>query len=293
MYVRMSGLKQKLYILSLAVTIISIFILIGAYGADYYLSEITERFDHPKHELFKPSGLIGHGIGILGSLMMLIGVFAYMARKRLRSLSRLGVLKHWLEFHIFLCTLGPILVLYHTSFKFGGLVAISFWSMVAVVLSGIVGRFIYLQIPRTIQGRVYSLNELAIQKANIHNKIQKQFKLDDAFMRFLNQPSFTEEELHRETFFRRIIYRVTIERRQVKTLKTELKKRNIDKKDQGKIRKLLHAEIVLVRRIAWLSTMQKYMQYWHVLHLPFALTMLVIMIVHIAVAVLFGYTWLF
>ena len=67
---------------------------------------------------------------------MLIGVGFYMARKRFRSLGRVGLLKHWLEFHIFLCSLGPVLVLYHTTFKFGGLVALSFWSMVAVFLSG-------------------------------------------------------------------------------------------------------------------------------------------------------------
>ena len=48
--------------------------------------------------------------------------------------------KHWLEFHIFLCTVGPLLVLYHTAFKFGGIVSVSFWSMVLVVLSGVAGK---------------------------------------------------------------------------------------------------------------------------------------------------------
>jgi hypothetical protein len=108
----------------------------------------------------KPSGVLGHGFGIIGSLMIVIGVVTYMTRKRYRFLSRLGILKHWLEFHIFLCTLGPVLVLFHTAYKFGGLVAISFWSMVAVFLSGIAGRFIYLQIPRTIEGQELSLNDM-------------------------------------------------------------------------------------------------------------------------------------
>ncbi len=52
------------------------------------------------------------------------------------------------------------MVLYHTAFKFGGIVAVSFWSMVAVVLSGVVGRFLYVQIPHTIQGQEISLKEL-------------------------------------------------------------------------------------------------------------------------------------
>lgn len=98
--------------------------------------------------------------GIVGSLMMLAGVSSYMLRKRIQKLSRFGLLKYWLEFHIFLCSLGPMLVLYHTAFKFRGLVAVSFWSMVAVVISGVIGRYIYLQIPRTIEGFEMDLNEI-------------------------------------------------------------------------------------------------------------------------------------
>jgi hypothetical protein len=39
--------------------------------------------------------------------------------------------------------------------------------------------------------------------------------------------------------------------------------------------------------------MQDYLRYWHVAHLPFALVMLFIMIIHVVVAVLFGYKWIF
>ena len=243
--------------------------------------------------MLKPSGSIGHGIGITGSMFIVIGVFGYMARKRFRSLSRLGVLKHWLEFHIFLCSLGPILVLYHTAFKFGGLVAFSFWSMVAVVISGIIGRFIYLQIPRSIEGRALSLNELTLKKANFNLKLQAEFQLDDEFLDFLNVNTLSDEELYAGTFLSRMVKRLKIEREQLKSIKSELKKRNISRRNFKKIEAYVKAEIVLGRRIAWLSTMQNYLRYWHVLHLPFALIMLVIMIVHVIVAVLFGYTWIF
>ncbi|MDB4584160.1 hypothetical protein N9164_13480, partial [Draconibacterium sp.] len=136
----MSPVSHRIYILSLVLITLVVFIYFGIYGANYYLTDFEQRFFHHQYEKLKPSGFIGHGAGMFGSLFMIIGVFGYMARKRFRSLSRLGFLKHWLEFHIFLCTLGPVLVLYHTAFKFGGLVAVSFWSMVAVVVSGIIGR---------------------------------------------------------------------------------------------------------------------------------------------------------
>ncbi|HRZ78327.1 MAG TPA: hypothetical protein P5248_13210, partial [Bacteroidales bacterium] len=149
-----------------AVVVASLFFLI-LNGMEYYRLPLEERYFHDGHVSLKPSGALGHGLGILGSLLMLVGVSSYMARKRWRSLSRLGLLKHWLEFHIFLCTLGPIMVLFHTSFKFGGIVAVSFWSMVAVFLSGIVGRFIYIQIPRSIEGRELSLHEVRSLRSDL------------------------------------------------------------------------------------------------------------------------------
>ncbi len=136
-------------------------LLLGVYGYQYYTTPLEERFFQPHYDLLKPSGILGHGFGIIGSLMMIFGVAIYMIRKKSQAVSSTSdSLKHWLEFHIFLCTVGPILVLYHTAFKFGGIVAVSFWSMVAVVASGVVGRFIYVQIPRTIQGKELSVSEL-------------------------------------------------------------------------------------------------------------------------------------
>ena len=289
----MSPNFHKIYVSTLVAITIIVFVYFGIYGAEYYLTDIDQRFFHGQNEELKPSGFIGHGAGMFGSLFMIIGVFGYMARKRFRSLSRLGFLKHWLEFHIFLCTLGPILVLYHTAFKFGGLVAVSFWSMVAVVISGIIGRFIYLQIPRTIEGREMSLNELNTKKANFYAQLHHQFTLDNEFFGFLNKAFVTEGNLYEGSFFSKVIQRVKFERQLIRNIKKELKLRITMKGDIKKIVKFIRAEIVLSRRIAWLSTMQNYLRYWHVAHLPFALIMLVIMIVHVAVAILFGYTWFF
>ena len=43
-------------------------------GVPYYMTSIEERFYHPDHDYFKPSGLFGHGLGIVGTLLILIGV---------------------------------------------------------------------------------------------------------------------------------------------------------------------------------------------------------------------------
>ncbi len=173
----MNKSAYRVYISALVLIIIITGIAVLYYGYSYYTTDLEHRFFHPKHDVLKSSGLVGHGMGIVGTLMILFGVFWYMARKRFRKLSRIGLLKHWLEFHIFLCVLGPILIFYHTSLKFGGVVAIGYWSMVAVVLSGVIGRFIYIQIPRSLEGRELSLNEISVMKVQLTETLVSQFKV--------------------------------------------------------------------------------------------------------------------
>jgi hypothetical protein len=56
---------------------------------------------------------------------------------------------------------------------------------------------------------------------------------------------------------------------------------------------MVRNDIKLNRRIDRLEYMQNLFRYWHVAHLPFALVMLIIMIVHVGVTILFGYRWIF
>lgn len=56
---------------------------------------------------------------------------------------------------------------------------------------------------------------------------------------------------------------------------------------------MVNEEITLAGRIERLQTMQKLFKYWHVAHLPFALIMLIIVVLHVGVAIAFGYTWIF
>jgi len=265
----------------MVVIVIATVIVLTYIGFNYYGISMEERFFHPDNEHLKPSGYLGHGYGIAGSVMIIVGLFSYMARKRFRKLARLGYLKHWLEFHIFLCVLGPVFVLFHTTFKFGGIVAISFWSMVAVVLSGVIGRFIYIQIPRSVEGRELSLNEINILK----NETDISGLLPNAFV---DRPDTTGQ-----SFFSRLVTGYRYDRSIFRKLKGDLKKQNLPVSDYKRARKLLRNEIKLNRRIDMLVSMRNLMEYWHVAHLPFAMAMLIVMIIHVIVVFTLGYKWIF
>uniref|UniRef100_A0A7V3E7H5 Uncharacterized protein n=1 Tax=Ignavibacterium album TaxID=591197 RepID=A0A7V3E7H5_9BACT len=274
---------------------ITVTILLAVNGYSYYSTSLEERFFHPQHNLIKPSGALGHGFGIIGSLMMILGVSVYMIRKRSRRLFNFGYLKHWLELHIFLCTVGPVLVLYHTAFKFGGIVSVSFWSMVLVVMSGVVGRFIYIQIPRTIQGRELDITELMKLRNEMSDRLSSEIIFDKSLMdefSILTSPERYKDFnlLNSITFFIKDAIRI---RKFKRRLIYHLKKAGISKFRFKELKRLVEAEIILTRRIGLLRTMQKFFRYWHIAHLPFAIIMFIIMIVHIIVTIIFGYKWIF
>jgi hypothetical protein len=284
---------HKIYIFSLSALVFGTVILIIYAGYSYYSTRMEERFFHPDHTFLKPGGIGGHGLGVIGSACMLLGVGVYMARKRFHTMRRMGILKHWLEFHIFLCTLGPFLVLFHTSFKFGGIVAVSFWSMVAVFLSGIIGRFIYIQIPRSIEGRELSLNEVRELKTNIRGFLKENFAIDEESSAIIEDSTKKKVELYDGNPVIRLIRKMKEDRRNVRLVKTVMKRNNITGPEARRIVILVKHEILLNRRIDRLVTMQNLFKYWHVAHLPFAIIMLIIMIIHVAVTIAFGYRWIF
>ena len=291
----MNKTLHRIYIWSFIIVGLTITILLAVDGFPYYYTSIENRFFHPNHNTLKPSGMIGHGLGIVGTFMMILGVATYMIRKRKPKLVGFGYLKHWLEFHIFLCSVGPVLILYHTAFKFGGIVSVSFWSMAAVVLSGVVGRFIYVQIPRSIQGNELEIEDINTMSANLTAKLKSEFGINDIISERLESISFIHKYenvslgksiiLIFKDYFRSLIL--------LREIFKEIDYMNLAKRKANRIKDLVKSKIVFQRKIGMLRTMQKFFKYWHILHLPFAIIMFVIMFIHVIVTILFGYRWIF
>jgi hypothetical protein len=99
-----------------------------------------------------PAGdLFGHSIGIIGFVFMLMTETLYSFRKRSRSV-KWGRMSTWLQLHIFTGLVGPYMVLLHTSWKFNGLAGATTLLTIIIVVSGIIGRYIFTRIPRTLDG---------------------------------------------------------------------------------------------------------------------------------------------
>lgn len=263
------------------------------WGLDYYVLSPEARAFSPLADLFAPTGIVGQGFGIVGTIMIGVGVAMYGARKRVAFLARFGSLRTWLQMHIFLCTLGPFLVLLHTTFKFGGIVSIAFWSMAVVVVSGVFGRYVYVRIPKTLNGAFLSLEAVRKRADELGERIRQVAGLENADLAMVlgKPPVSTPRSLSGALVF---AFREDVRSRaRVRIARQFLEERGVPVSARKEVLSLARENAKVVRQAAVLRPFQRLFGYWHVMHLPLALLMFAILAIHVGVAILFGYTWIF
>lgn len=257
-------------------------------GSDFYLTPLGERPHHEDFRSLRPAGRVGHGLGILGSLMTTV-LLVYSLRKRVKFMRRWGDLSVWLRYHIFLGVVGPILITLHTSFKVDGLVAVSYWSMVAVALSGVFGRYLYQQIPRNVLGEALDSGEMEASNEAILVELSENHGVGDQELDSLEKIALGPLENRPAPVALLVLpfINLTLARR----LQSWLVGFSRDTDEKG--RKLARNWVLQARRLYLFHLIRDLFHWWHVFHKPFALIMILIMIVHVAVAVMLGYTWEF
>ena len=244
-------------------------------GSEFYLTPYQLRPRLPGYTLWKPGGFYSHGLGVLGTVMMLV-LFLYSARKRFKFLQRIGNLSYFLDFHIFLGIFGPLFVILHSTFKLNGIVSVSFWSMVAVALSGVWGRFLYLQIPRNKQGLELTRSEIESKQNEFLDRLSSDFNLD---IESVNE-------------LKNLIAKSTQKKDLEKNIVQFSRENRLPRKEFLELHNLTKKYIKLKRQADLMDVFQKYFHYWHVFHKPFAYLMIIIMVLHVTVAILMGYKWI-
>jgi hypothetical protein len=109
---------------------------------------------------YTPGSDLGYNLGLVGGVMMLTLIITYPLRKYVKAFRRLGPMKPWFQAHIMLGIVGPMLILFHTTFVISSVNAfVAFMSMVIVVSSGFIGRYAYRRIHHGLYGRKATLEE--------------------------------------------------------------------------------------------------------------------------------------
>ena len=280
---------------------VTLIVTLAIYGADYYTLDITQRPFSPKYALLKPSGVIGIKLGLLGLSLFLI-IFLYPLRKRWKWLSQQGITKHWMDFHVLCGLSAPFVIAFHASFKFRGFAGTAFWIMSAVALSGVIGRYLYSQIPRRVTAAELSFKEARDLQEKYTAHLSSQRVIRPSYLRALFRVP-TEEQVARMPILVMLAYMVALDilrpwriarlRRRtltrwqsVNSLGGLLRTSNVELE---KAVDIARAQAALSKRLTFFSRVQKAFHLWHVVHRPFSYTFAVLAIIHISVVWVLGY----
>lgn len=293
------GHRIRVWVMALAaagmVTALSI------YGFDYYKLGVADRPLSPKHALLRPSGTVGIKLGIFGAFLFCM-IFLYYFRKRWKWLGRIGTSRRWLDIHVVMGLSAPVIIAFHAAFKFRGMAGMAFWIMMAVALSGVVGRYLYAQIPRNLTSIELSWQELESARRELESQLtsQRLFSPDD-LRSALRMPS--PERAGRMSLLsavglmllldlRRPFQAASLRRRVLGfwgILRTLFGLLPSQKRELEHIVSVARGQAKLSKKILFLSRSHQVFDLWHIVHRPFSYAFAVLACIHIVTAILLGY----
>jgi hypothetical protein len=270
-------------------------------GFQYYRMPLNLRHDSPQHDKLKPSGTIGVKLGVFG--VMLFGfIFLYPLRKRWMWLMRKGNSKHWLDFHIVMGLTAPWIIACHASFKFRGFAGLSFFIMSAVAASGVVGRYLYNQIPRRVNSSELSLQEAKELQEHLVKELAEQKFFDPEDLKPLFRLP-TEEQARKMPIIVTLLYMAMLDIMRPFQV-ARLRLRTVSPLEIitsfGGLLHTHHAEVEIVidlaraqaslsKRLVFLSRAQQIFHLWHVVHRPFSFSFVCLAVIHIGVVTALGF----
>jgi thioredoxin reductase len=133
---------------------------------DYYALAPGTRPTHEKHPLLRPGMGLGLWFGI-GATLLVTANLAYLLRRAGR-LFRFGSLRRWMTVHVATGVLALVLALLHSAMAPRATVGgHAFWALLALVVTGAIGRYFYAALPRAANGRELELGELKAELARL------------------------------------------------------------------------------------------------------------------------------
>ena len=266
---------------------------ITIWGVRYYFAPLGVRLRHPLNSLLRPSGPVGLTLGVVG-LVLFLFMWLYPLRKSVRWLAWTGPLGEWMRVHIVAGLAIPLIVAVHAGWRFDGLIGLGYVSMFIVSLSGVVGRYLYVRIPRSRTGLELSMEEVNGERRALVANIAGATGLEPADVeRQLAVDSRSYEGLDPLRTFLRMVRDDVMRHRTLRRLERELRRPRAGRvplrgNALRETLRLARRELTLAQQVRALETTRKVFGYWHVAHRPFAITAFFAVIIHVIVAVVIG-----
>ncbi|MCP4432635.1 MAG: transcriptional regulator [Gammaproteobacteria bacterium] len=220
---------------------------------------------------------IGYWFGIVGGSMMLM-LLIYPLRKRRPGWHFLGSIKFWFRLHMMFGVIGPTLVIFHSGFKLGSLNGrVAFFSMIIVALSGLVGRYLYRSIHHGLYGKKIRFEEL--YKAD-EDWVEKLPDADASAAELAAGVSEIESQItDRHTGINRSYRYYRSMRSNLKQLQKKVKNQVLT----PETRQMMLKRIMGLQSICRFGIHEILFSYWHILHLPLFIMLIISASIHVVV----------
>lgn len=246
------------------------------------------------HELTAESGL-GYALGIVAVSCMLI-LLIYPLRKRFKWLRLIGPVRNWFRTHMILGVLGPLAALYHCNFQLGSMNSrIALYSALMVAGSGLIGRFLYSRIHSGLYGRRKDLEKLRVkmQLEPTPGKTAVPFMPElKERIRIFDEDVLDPDRgltsslllLPRLSVMTRLEYASLIQYAR-KQLAAEARRSPLIADHERRLfqamQKFLRGHLATARQLAALQLYDRLFAFWHVVHVPFFVLLILTVIVHV------------
>lgn len=223
----------------------------------------------------------GYALGIIGVGCML-ALLLYPLRKRVRVMRNWLRVATWFRLHMMLGIVGPAAILVHCNFQWGALnSAVALFCMLLVVASGIVGRYIYGRIHFGLYGQKATRDELLRVINRQRHELARHFATDAEAIRRLEalHAAFAREHLSAVD----ALLAATRARRHKKAFAQYVKQRRDADLTAAwnACRQTLDDCLGSWRRLAQLALFERLFSWWHILHLPIFIMMIITAVVHV------------
>lgn len=242
-----------------------------------------------------PGSSLDYYLGVAGGSMML-ALFLYPLRKRVRLLRVAGPVRLWFASHMALGIGGPLVVLVHSRFQAQSLnAAVALACMLVVMLSGVVGRFIYMRIHHGLYGERATLQEMQAflrrGSDSLHSKLVFAPEAERLLVAF-EQAALASSKgfagsawslgtlwLRRRLAFRRCRYAIALALAQIGAQRAWPPQES--RRRRRAVSQTLDAYMRNVQRVAHFAVWERLFSLWHVVHVPFVYMMVASAVAHV------------
>jgi hypothetical protein len=275
--------------------LLGVLVALNLAGMPYYLLATAQRVRHPLHSWLKPTGIVGQAAG-LGAFALFMFMWLYPLRKKFRFLSFTGSIAKWLNVHVVAGLCIPLLAAMHAAWHFTGLIGLGYAAMMIVVLSGFVGRYLYVRIPHGRSGLEMSLEEIETERKVLLKYVANTADLPIEEVERILAPRPVEKgrgsglvalaRMATDDFDRWLA-----SRRLALGVRGAAGTRAVDRKVLALVRRLARRQMGLSQQVRLLDATHEVFRFWHVAHRPVAISALLAVAIHVVVAVAMGVTW--